>query len=92
MCQNLFNIKPNQLYVVQSPPINSYVLAPSVLAHSKMENKAKGKTSKCTIKKNIVNYNDQIICTSSTTIVIKRKSSTYCYDLSLVLRNKNKEN
>ena len=73
MCQNLFNIKPNQLYVVQSPPINSYILAASVLAHSKMENKAKGETSKYTIKKNIVNYNDQITSTSSTTIVIKKE-------------------
>ena len=73
MCQHLFNIKLNQLYVVQSPPINSYILAPSLLAHSKMQNKAKVKTSKCTIKNNIVNYNDQIIGTSSTTIVIKKE-------------------
>ena len=67
------NIKLNQLYVVQSPPINSYILATSVLAHSKMQNKAKVKTSKCIIKNNILNYNDQIIGTSSTTIVIKKE-------------------
>ena len=73
MCQHLFNIKLNQLYVVQSPPINSYILAPSVLAHSKMQNNAKIKTSKCIIKNNILNYNDQIIGTSSTTIVIKKE-------------------
>ena len=40
-----------------------------------MEKDAKGKTSigKCTIKKNILNYNDEIISAPSTTIAIKKE-------------------
>ena len=40
-----------------------------------MEKDAKGKTSNetCTSKKNILNYNDEIISASSTTITIKKE-------------------
>ena len=64
MCQNLISINPNHLYIFRG----SYIPAHSVLARSKIENDAKGKTSneKCTIKKNILNYNDEIISASST--------------------------
>ena len=47
----------------------------SVLAHSKMKKDAKGNTSneKCTSKKNILNYNDEIISAPSTNIAIKKE-------------------
>ena len=56
------------------------------MARSKIDNDAKGKTSneKCTIKKNILNYNDEIISASSTNEKCTIKKNILSYNDEII--------